>query len=144
MHRKKLLAATITSVIGLAVLTPMLVHYFGVGHTPQHPNARVAWWKAPNQIGGTIDLTIPDSPIPGLHIERESCTFENDQNTAVASWRFLRNSGSDDVYRFSIRINQRPETTLTIYFDGLQATVIDDDASGTSVTIESEDPFERS
>jgi hypothetical protein len=144
MHRKGILATTIASVVGFAALTPTLAHYFGVGHAPQHPDARVAWWKAPNQIGGTIALTYPGSPIPGLHLERDSCTFENDRNTAIASWRFLRNSGTNDVYRFRIRINQRPWICRTVYFDGFQATVIDDAASGTSVTIESADPFEKS
>ena len=142
MLRKRILTVTIASVVGLAVLTPILVHYFGVGHVPQHPDTRVAWWKAPNQIGGTIELTIPSSPIPGLHIERDRCTFENDRNTAVVSWRFLRNSGNTDVYRFQIQIDKRPWVSKTVYFDGLRATVIEDPFSGTSVTIESEDPFE--
>ncbi|WP_146403097.1 hypothetical protein [Planctomycetes bacterium CA13] len=143
-HRKNLLAATIASAIGLAVFTPMLVHYFGVGHAPQHPVACVAWWKAPNRIGGTIDLATPHSPLSGLSIERESCTFENDQDIAVLSWRFLRNSGSDDVYQFNVRVNQEREIARTVYFDGLVATVLVDDASGTSITIESQDPFESS
>lgn len=144
MRRKLLLAALIVTVIGLALGTSLIIERAGLDDAPQYTNARVAWWKSPNQIGGTVNLTIPDSSIPSVQIQRESCTFENAQNAAVLSWYFLRNDDNNDVYRFTIRTNQQPEITRTINFDGARATVAKDDASGTSVTIESYDPLESS
>jgi len=150
MTDKKRIVLLIACATGLAMSAFVIVErpFLGLAAikgppVPQHKKAWVTWWKAPNEVGGTVDLVEPRSPFPGVTIEREDCKFENDENATSLSWRFIESEGANDVYEFVLSTNDRPEITKTILFDGSRADVTDDISSGTSITIETQDPFEN-
>ena len=143
MHRLHKAALALIAIAGIACIAVLGSQYFGIGHRPQYPEARVAWWQSPGRVGGTIDLNVPESPIAILNVEREQCRFENGQNRIVSTWRFLRNSGHVDVYRFRINVNDQGPVTRTVAIDGEHASVLRDSQSGTALTIEGTDPFRR-
>jgi len=113
---------TLLFLFGLLICTVAGYSLVGRVQTPQHANAALVTYdeRGHGRMSaglGAVRHQIGDSPL-SLTMTPKRSSFKTEDFRYSIAGNFHRRSGSSDVYRFSVSINDQPEQTISVNYTG--------------------------